>query len=165
MGKKSKNGRKYTIYFSTHYTLHIAAQQRTMNLKEQKNGIMLQFVLLYALAQMKVQIIPQHFPYLGKNVNFKNNRVFIYFPKDGPIRIVGNPQKIWLLSFQIEKSVIFSFKKNTKKGWFDDITRHSSIASNRINGNVVFQSKSTKKRKRNTYSSCETITLGYIDLK
>jgi len=100
-----------------------------------------------------------------KNVNFKNNRVFIYFPKDGPIRIVGNPQKFWLLSFQIEKSVISSFLKQSKKGWFDDITRHSSMASNRINGNIVFQNQSIKKRKRNTYSSCETITLGYIDLK
>ena len=51
-----------------------------------------------------------------KNVNFKNNRVFIYFPKDGPIRIVGNPQKFWLLSFQIEKSVISNFlKKNEER--------------------------------------------------
>ena len=125
-----------------------------------------QFVLLYALAQMKIQIIPQHFPYLGKKkVNFKNNRVFIYFPKDGQIRIVENPQKFWLLSFQIEKSIISSFLQNANKGWFGDIPRHSSMANNRINGNVVFQSKSIKKRKRNTYSSCETITLGYIDLK
>ena len=77
--------------------------------------MILQFVLLYALAQMKIQIISQHFPYLGKNVNFKTNRVFIYFHKDGPIRIVGNPQKFWLLSFQIEKSVISSFLQNANK--------------------------------------------------
>ena len=71
-----------------------------------------------------------------------------YFSQDGPIKIVGNPQKFWLLSFQIEKSVISNLKK-TKKGWFDYITRHSSMASNHINGNVVFQSKSIKKEEMN----------------
>jgi len=100
-----------------------------------------------------------------KKIRFKHNHVFIHFPKDGPIRIVGNPQRFWLLSFQIENSVINSLLQKSDTTWFDDITTQPSTSSNHVNANIVFNNKSIKKRKRNTYSSCETITLGYIDLK
>ena len=61
--------------------------------------------------------------------------------------------------------MFFNSLLRKSNNWFDEITRETSTDSNYINGNIVFDSKSIKKRKRNTYLCCETITLGYVDLK
>ena len=62
-------GKNRKMVGNTPFTsLHITHCRTTKDYEPEraKNGMILQFVLLYALAQMKIQIIPQHFPYLGK---------------------------------------------------------------------------------------------------
>ena len=114
-------GKNRKMVGNTPFTsLHITHCRTTKDYESERakkwDDITVCVTLCFGLSENTAHI-PAFFIPWKKNVNFKNNRVFIYFPKDGPIKIVGNPQKFWLLSFQIEKSVIFSFyKMQTKAG-------------------------------------------------
>ena len=57
-----------------------------------------------------------------KRTRFKHNHVNINFPKEWLMKIAGNPKK-WLLSFEIDKSVLTDILQNDKISWFDDISK------------------------------------------
>ena len=97
--------------------------------------------------------------------------IYVYWPQKYSMTVSGIPTNYLLLSFYIEESVVKKIQKLHKQlskqgtgNWYEMSNRESSTESQKIVSGI---GKLSRRRKRvgTLRSSCESVSLGYIELE
>ena len=102
----------------------------------------------------------------------KAETIYVYWPSKCALTVCGIPKNFLLLSFYVEESVVRKIQNlhinETSKGntdWYQKSCRESSRESQNIVDGVPKVTNRRRRRGATITASCESITLGYIELE